>query len=107
MFIDRTTELANLEAHHRSGRSELFVLYGRRRVGKTELLRYFCAGKPHIFFIATLSSDADQLAAFSQLIHKELAVEELAGEDVAGTPAHVLLRPDDQDSAHSRRIGAG
>lgn len=68
MFIDRKTELANLEEHFRSGRAELFVLYGRRRVGKTELLRHFCAGKSHVFFIATLSSDRDQLAVFSQEI---------------------------------------
>ena len=66
MFIDRKAELANLETRFCSGRAELFVLYGRRRVGKTELLRHFCADKPHIFFIATLSSDLDQLASFSQ-----------------------------------------
>ena len=68
MFIDRLTELASLEAHHRSGRAELFVLYGRRRVGKTELLRHFCTDKPHLFFIATLSADFEQLASFSQQI---------------------------------------
>ena len=68
MFVNRLTELASLEAHHRSGRAELFVLYGRRRVGKTELLRHFCTDKPHLFFIATLSSDFDQLASFSQHI---------------------------------------
>ncbi|PKO24097.1 MAG: hypothetical protein CVU38_00495 [Chloroflexi bacterium HGW-Chloroflexi-1] len=66
MFINRKVELANLEMLYRSDRAELFVLYGRRRVGKTELLRHFCADKPHVFFIATLSSDLDQLASFSQ-----------------------------------------
>ncbi len=59
MFIDRTAELAILKAHYRSGRAELFVLYGRRRVGKTELLRHLCTDKATIFFIATLSSDLD------------------------------------------------
>ena len=68
MFINRQAELANLEAHYQSGRAGLFVLYGRRRVGKTELLRHFCEDKPHIFFIATLSSDFDQFASFSQEI---------------------------------------
>lgn len=68
MFINRKAELVNLEARYGSGHAELFVLYGRRRVGKTELLRCFCADKPHVFFIATLSSDRDQLAAFSQEI---------------------------------------
>ena len=68
MFIDRESELSKLEELHQTGRAELFVLYGRRRVGKTELLRAFCQGKRHLFFIATLSSDSDQLATFSQQI---------------------------------------
>ncbi len=68
MFIDRESEISTLEEMHRSDRAELFVLYGRRRVGKTELLREFCARKQHLFFIATLSSDRDQLATFSQQI---------------------------------------
>lgn len=66
MFVNRQEELARLEERYESGQAELFVLYGRRRVGKTELLREFCRDKPHLFFVATLSSDADQLATFSQ-----------------------------------------
>lgn len=67
-FVDRESELVNLERLFASNRAELFILYGRRRVGKTELLRAFCQGKPHAFFVATLSSDSDQLAAFSQVV---------------------------------------
>lgn len=70
MFINRKAELAQLSQLYNSDHAELFVLYGRRRVGKTELLRAFCADKPHIFFIATLSSDAEQLATFSQQIYR-------------------------------------
>ena len=69
MFIDRKTELELLDQRYRSNQAELFVLYGRRRVGKTELLRAFCADKPHVFFIATLSSDSEQLATFSQQVY--------------------------------------
>ena len=68
MFIDRKTEIEQLNKLYRSDHSELFVLYGRRRVGKTELLRAFCQDKPHIFFISTLSSDNEQIANFSQQI---------------------------------------
>jgi len=68
MFINRNAELEHLTRCYHSDRAELFILYGRRRVGKTELLRAFCEGRPHLFFIATLSSDRDQLAAFSQAI---------------------------------------
>jgi len=39
MFIGCEGELAQLETLYASERAELFVLYGRRRVGKTELLR--------------------------------------------------------------------
>lgn len=77
MFINRKAELEQLEQLHRTNTAQLFVLYGRRRVGKTELLRSFCADKPHIFFVATLGSDASQLAAFSQeiwrFLHGEVA----------------------------------
>ena len=75
MFIGREVELSRLEALYASSRAELFILYGRRRVGKTELLRTFCSNKAHIFFIATLSSDHDQLAAFSQGIYHLLHAE--------------------------------
>ena len=69
MFFNREVELAQLSRLYDSDRAELFILYGRRRVGKTELLRAFSADKPHIFFIATLSSDAEQLAGFSQQVY--------------------------------------
>lgn len=68
MFINRESELSQLDRLYRSDKAEMFVLYGRRRVGKTELLRTFCEGKPNIFFIATLSSDLEQLATLSQQI---------------------------------------
>ncbi len=68
MFINREAELAQLNQLYLSNTAQLFVLYGRRRVGKTELLRAFCADKAHLFFIATLSADADQLATFSRQI---------------------------------------
>jgi len=69
MFINRKTELDQLSHLYHSNHAELFVLYGRRRVGKTELLREFCSDKSHLFFIATLSSDIEQLATFSRQIY--------------------------------------
>lgn len=41
MFINRQKELDLLNTMYGSNRAELFVLYGRRRVGETELLRAF------------------------------------------------------------------
>lgn len=50
---------------------QLIVLYGRRRVGKTETLREFCKGKPHVFFSCTQTTDRVQLRNFSGRILKE------------------------------------
>lgn len=68
MFVDRARELAALEAAFASDQAELYVLYGRRRVGKTELLRRFCEGKRHIFFIADLGTETSGLADFTRQV---------------------------------------
>lgn len=72
MFINRETELALLEKHYQSNRAELFVLYGRRRVGKTELLTHFCEGKRHVFFVADQVSDQILRANLSAAINEVL-----------------------------------
>jgi AAA+ ATPase superfamily predicted ATPase len=57
MFVDRETELAFLERAWKSKRAELIVVYGRRRVGKTALLRAFCEGRAGAMWVASLSSE--------------------------------------------------
>jgi hypothetical protein len=71
MFIGRETELKFLQDKYKEERGQLIVLYGRRRVGKTETLREFCKGKPHIFYSCTQSTDKVQLAKFSKQILRE------------------------------------
>ena len=66
MFIGREEELNFLEDRYNSADGQLVVLYGRRRVGKTELLRQFCQDKEHIFYTCTEIIDEKQLEAFSQ-----------------------------------------
>ncbi len=68
MFTNRERELEALEQRYASDRAELFVLYGRRRVGKTELLREFCRDKRHIFYVADLGTEATALAEFTRQI---------------------------------------
>lgn len=71
MFIGRESELKFLEDKYHEKKAQLIVLYGRRRVGKTETLREFCKGKPHIFFSCTQSTDKVQLAKFSKQVLRE------------------------------------
>lgn len=58
MFVGREQELARLDRAWQTDRAELIVVYGRRRVGKTALLRTFCADRPHAFWVASMSADA-------------------------------------------------
>ncbi len=72
MFVNRISELSLLENRYRSGKAEFFVLYGRRRVGKTELLHHFCEGKRHIFFVADLGSELSLRASLSGVVNAVL-----------------------------------
>lgn len=71
MFIGRKAELKFLQDKYEERGGQLVVLYGRRRVGKTETLREFCKGKPHIFYSCTQSTDKVQLAKFSKQVLRE------------------------------------
>jgi hypothetical protein len=61
-FVGRRAELAVLERHYRARRAALIPLYGRRRVGKTELLLHFLANKPAVYFSASRKLSGPQLA---------------------------------------------
>ncbi|MBT1177003.1 ATP-binding protein [Bifidobacterium callimiconis] len=65
-FIGRANELDYLESSYADKRAQLVIMYGRRRVGKTETLAHFAAGKPHLFFSAQSATKDEQLAAFSK-----------------------------------------
>lgn len=71
MFIGREAELKFLNDKYEQKGGQFVVLYGRRRVGKTETLKEFCKGKPHVFYSCTQSTDKIQLQRFSELLLKE------------------------------------
>jgi len=72
MFIGRDRELTFLDELFDSGRSEFFVLYGRRRVGKTELLQRFCQGRKSVYFLAAQVRPKDNLRAFRDAVRDGL-----------------------------------
>ena len=63
-FYDREDELDTLTAAVESPGSDFVVVYGRRRVGKTELLKEFCADRPHIYFLAAQEAEHRQREKF-------------------------------------------
>lgn len=68
MFIGREKEISELNALYAEDKFQLFVLYGRRRVGKTTLLNEFCRDKDTIFFSAEQSNNKLNLEKFSSLV---------------------------------------
>lgn len=66
MFVGREEELSFLEDAYASTRAQLVFVYGRRRVGKTELLNEFRKDKPCVFVAAKEAPATTQLADFSQ-----------------------------------------
>jgi AAA+ ATPase superfamily predicted ATPase len=62
-FINRIREMQWLEESYQKAEKEaqLLVLYGKRRVGKTELIRHFVADKKHIYYLATRTTTEEQL----------------------------------------------
>jgi uncharacterized protein len=60
-FLNRTDELDLLTARLDGPDAELLVVYGRRRIGKTELLSHLAAGRRSLFVEATDSVAGDQL----------------------------------------------
>lgn len=70
MFVNRTEELGYLEKLYKEKNARLLIIYGRRRIGKTELLRQFSKDKKHLFFSSDLSSEQEQLRQFTEKIYQ-------------------------------------
>lgn len=68
MFIGREKELALLESLYESDKFEYLVLYGRRRIGKTSLLKEFSKNHPVIFYSAQAKNDSLNLSDFSKAL---------------------------------------
>ncbi len=63
-FKNRTAELERLNKMSASGKKEMLVLYGRRRLGKTTLLRQFARKKRALFFSCPQSTSSEALRLF-------------------------------------------
>jgi len=56
MFVNRKQELEFLERKWEEKRAQLIIIYGRRRVGKTMLLKEFLKEKKGVYFLSTADS---------------------------------------------------
>lgn len=71
MFVNREKEIIRLKQALERPKAQLIALYGRRRCGKSTLLRHIL-NDDDIFFSADQSDVALQIASFSREIDKEI-----------------------------------
>lgn len=81
-FVNREIELDFLEKLYKKTekQAQFLVLYGRRRVGKTELVKQFFKNKPNLYYLASKGSAKDQLRTATEIITGYFG-EEFLGRD--------------------------
>lgn len=76
IFIDREAELQALEREYAREGSSFVVVYGRRRVGKTELISRFIRNRRSLYYLATEEPELQNLESFQSVaadfLHSDL-----------------------------------
>lgn len=82
-FVDRIAEMKALEEEYNSPNSNFIVIYGRRRVGKTELISEFLrTHNTGLYFLATEESEQQNKKAFRDMVADFTENELLKNADV-------------------------
>ena len=63
-FVDRESDLKALNIACDKPSFNFYPIYGRRRTGKTELIKQFIKDKPHIYFLATEGTEKENITNF-------------------------------------------
>ncbi|MBF0104605.1 MAG: ATP-binding protein [Deltaproteobacteria bacterium] len=69
MFYNRAKELHDLDSLWQSSKAQLVVVYGRRRVGKSVLLKAWIKNKPGFYWTATATTSERLLQSFSKALY--------------------------------------
>ena len=74
MFVGRKKEIKKLEQAYESNNSQLAVIYGRRRIGKSRLIKHFVKNKKESFLFEGIENlnTADQIKHFANEISKSI-----------------------------------
>ena len=100
-FVGRRQELNLLTRAFGSARSEFIPIYGRRRIGKSELILKFMAGRPGVYYLGKQSPTDLQVREFLAEAAQSLGVPLLADLRI-GDWRQALLTVAEQWSANHR-----
>lgn len=96
VFVNRLRELQEIRALLGSDRFELLVLYGRRRIGKTELIKQALKGRQGLYFLCSESNNLAHFQADAGLAHLrpdwEVVLEALEGRTIVLDEFPYLVR---------------
>jgi AAA+ ATPase superfamily predicted ATPase len=76
-LVGRQAELGQLGRAYLAADSQLALVYGRRRIGKSFLLSHFVAPYPNIYYQATQQAESEELKSFTNAVRAALAEAQL------------------------------
>ena len=92
LFIDRAEELEFLQERYSKKGFEFIVMYGRRRIGKTELLKNFVKDKPHVYFLCNKTGTSTNISRFKKQVARFFSEPEIASEDFEEIFSYIISR---------------
>ncbi len=93
LFINRKEEISFLEERYARKGFEFIVMYGRRRIGKTELIKNFIKGVPHIYFLCNKAGTASNIIRFRKEVAAFLSEPEIASENIEDIFSYLTAKP--------------
>lgn len=101
-FIDRKKELEFLNSEYQKKESSLVILYGRRRIGKTSLIKEFGKNKDMIYFLATEESEKQNIEVFQKLVAENLKNNLLSSIEVQNW--EILFKQIVDDNTKNKKV---
>ncbi|MCD4845521.1 MAG: ATP-binding protein [Methanosarcinales archaeon] len=92
LFIDRKEEIDFLQERYNKQTFEFIVIYGRRRIGKTELIKKFINNKPHIYFLCNKAGTSINTSRFKRQIAQFFSEPEIVLEDLVEIFSYLVSR---------------
>lgn len=66
-FINRTNELSFIQKEFSAEKSSFVIIYGKRRIGKTELIKESAKNKKFLYFLGRQINNKDNLDQISRV----------------------------------------